>query len=165
MLSLSVCFCLFSWPLFSTQDPPREIVAEGKIVAFHRQNRHPIKEGSYKGIGTYVEHWIIRISKWVSRGEQDKTQYVIVKYEIKKRGLTDEELNESEWRFKFRTPGSRESTSCRGKTIVVDKGPRWRQPVLEDFDRTMVGKNAEIPADLTTLPCFLMELPPERITK
>ena len=86
----------------ATSQGPKEIVGEGVIVAFQKANRCascvPAPE-----LGTRVEFWIVRVDSWVaSMARPDK--YILVKYKLYERGLSDEEINSDRLRFALREP-------------------------------------------------------------
>jgi hypothetical protein len=160
---LLISFCLVVLTMLphtaicQTQDKLKDVVAEGTIVAFQRRTRHRVKPDT-KGIATYVELWIVRIDKWLSKSTENE-KYILVKYELSERGISDDEINSQRLKFVLRAHQEK-NDDCLGTVLVGDSPPYQERPINEsDYERTKSGESEIIPP-LQNLPCFSTERPP-----
>ncbi len=138
------------------QSQAKEFVAEGFIVAFQKWTRHPVKPEP-GGIATFVELWIVRIDQWPS-GMARSEKYILVKYNLYERGLSDAEINSKKLRFTLRERREDEHTDCLGD--VFEGSPYKTRPArLSDYERTEPGRSEVIPP-LESLPCLIADSPP-----
>jgi len=145
------------------QSEPEQFVGEGTIVAFQKYDRH--REKPYqRGMGTFVEEWIVRTDRWESGAKS--LGYFLVTYEkVSQRALSDEEMNRPKWRFAFREPIFHEAESCAGNVPVPAKdgtSHQSRPAAMRDFQRTKAGMSDLIPA-LKELPCLIANEPPTEV--
>lgn len=130
------------------QSEPKELVGEGVVVAYLKSNRYPVM-GPVRGIGNFVEFWIVRVNKWQDAHESLKDiAYFRVEYNIYERGLTDCEINGANLLLKLRERRENEHSDCYG--------PRRE---LSDYVRTTPGQKDSIPP-LDSLPCLIADHPP-----
>ncbi|HKV36362.1 MAG TPA: hypothetical protein VJP89_18630 [Pyrinomonadaceae bacterium] len=129
------------------QGAPKELVGEGIVVAFQKDNRHPVM-GPVRGVAHFAEFWIVRIDKWTSEVDPFKEKYFRVEYNIYERGLTDCEINATRLRFKLRERRENEHTDCMGTQ---------REP--SDYLRTTPGQPDSIPT-FASLPCLIADQAP-----
>jgi hypothetical protein len=135
-----------------------EVSGEGVIVAFQKQNRYPEKPFS-KGIATFAEYWVVRIDKWAEETGKDQ-KYILVQFNLYKRGINDSEINSSKLRFSLRGRRADEHTDCLGRVFVGrGRSSETRQAKLSDYQRTKAGIADEIPP-LESLSCFIADEPP-----
>jgi len=140
-----------------TQSKIKEVVAEGIIVAFQKRTRHRVKPDT-KGIATYVELWVVRIDKWLGESTENE-KYILVKYELSERGLSDDEINSQRLKFVLQAHQQKDD-DCLGTVLVGDSPPYQERPVNEsDYERTKSGESEIVPT-LQNLPCFSTERPP-----
>jgi len=140
-----------------TQDEIKDILAEGSIIAFQRRSRHRVKPDT-KGIATFVELWIVHIDKWLS-GASENEEYILVKYELTERGLSDDEINNRRLKFVLRAHPEK-NDDCLGTVLVGDSPPYQERHINEnDYERTK-SSGSEIIPTLENLPCFSTERPP-----
>jgi len=129
-----------------------ETTAEGVIVAFQKNERHRVMPYT-TGIATSVEFWIVRIDKWPYPAEKltDK-KYVLVKYNLYERALTDCEINAKQLRFTLRQRRENEHTDC------LDFNPEResQRSQLSNYELTTPGKGEKIPP-LLELPCLIAD--------
>lgn len=131
--------------------------AEGAIIAFQAQTRHPVKlEG--RGIADYVERWILRIDHWVAPASGPR--FIRVDYILYERGLNDGEINTPKLMFKLRPPTENEPNACSGRVLNSWKKPySTRKGRSTDFQRTAAAGDEPVP-EYYSLPCFVAEKPP-----
>lgn len=140
----------FSLSLFASANPTEEtsetIVAEGKIVAFHKDWRHPTKPISIISLGTRADIWIVRVDRW-TQGEL-KGQYFLVTYNVLEDAVSDAKLRRPRLIFTFRHPAHSTEKPCPSAKMN-----------LRDFRWTTASKVTDLP-DLSKIPCLLSDKPP-----
>jgi hypothetical protein len=160
---LALSALLGTAPIPMSQSQSEQLVAEGTIVAFHKQWRHPVTPYSSKGTGTPADIWIVRVNRWTS-GSVEGT-YFLVEYWLYERAVDDKEINRSELRFQFRKPREADGQQpCQGITRVGSTRTfKFRSMRMDDFQRTEPGRTDAIPP-LKELPCLIAEKPPGAIS-
>ena len=137
-----------------------ELVGEGTVVAFHKQMRNPVtpKGREMQEFATRTDLWIVRIDQWNSGTKP--LGYFLVQYWLYDRAVTDEEINQSKLRFRFREPGEMDGKQpCEGRTRTESDPFKFRAMHIGDFKRTRAGSNDLIPP-LKELSCLIVEKPP-----
>lgn len=145
------------------QSEPEQLIGEGIIVAFQKYDRHR-KRPHQRGMGTFVEEWIVRIDRW-ENGTKGPGYFLVTYEKVSQRALSDEEINRAKWRFAFREPIFHEAESCAGSVPVASKGGtshQFRPATVKDFQRTKAGMSDLIPP-LKELPCLIADEPPIQV--
>ena len=133
----------------------KDVIAEGVIVAFQKDLRYRAMPDA-GGPVTFVEFWIVRIDKWPYHvGKLSEQKYILVKYRLYERALTDCEINANRLRFTLRQERENEPTDCLGS--VPAESPEGLQ--LSHYELTTPGKGQQIPP-LLRLPCLIVEQGP-----
>jgi hypothetical protein len=143
--------------LSQDQSKPEEIVSDGVIVAFQKRSRHSVKPYT-RGLGTYVELWIVRIDKWEDETRKHQ-KYLLVQFNLYERGLTDCEINAKTLQFTLRERRENEHTDCTGSVFKSSDSNETRPAELSDYERTKPGKLDELPP-LKSLPCLIADKAP-----
>lgn len=158
-----VALVILSSLIGMAQSEPEQLIGEGTIVAFQKYDRH--REKPYqRGIGTFVEEWIVRIDRWES-GTKDLGYFLVTYEKASQYALSDEEMNRPKWRFAFREPIFHEVESCAGYAPGPTKegtSNQSRPVAMKDFQRTKAGTSDLIPP-LKELPCLIANEPPTEV--
>jgi hypothetical protein len=162
-LATIVALVILSSLIGMAQSEPEQLIGEGTIVAFQKYDRH--REKPYqRGMGTFVEEWIVRIDRWES-GTKSLGYFLVTYEKVSQRALSDEEMNRPKWRFAFREPIFHEAESCAGNAPVPSKdgtSHQSRPAAMKDFQRTKAGMSDLIPP-LKELPCLIANEPPTEV--
>jgi hypothetical protein len=145
------------------QSEPERFVGRGRIVAFQKYDRHR-KRPYQRGLGTFVEEWIVYVDKWYT-GNRSAGYFLVDYTAVSLRALSDREMTERTWNFSFREPRWHEAESCAGMAPVPSKEgnvPQQRPATIEDFQRTQIGQAGAIPP-LKELACLIVEKLPESV--
>lgn len=147
----------------AAQSEPEQFIGEGTIVAFQKYDRYPQKPHQ-RGMGNFVEEWIVRINRWES-GTKPLGYFLVTYDQVSVHALSDDDMSQPKWRFTFRDPIFHEADYCAGSAPVPSKdGTFVQRPArMEDFQRTKPGISDPIPP-LKDLPCLIANVPPTSLT-
>lgn len=151
VLTVSLLAVIFLSASFA-QTPVRsnDLVAEGVIVAFRKNSRHRVMPYN-NGPATFVEFWIVRIDQWpYNAGRLSDQKFARVTYRLYERNLTDCDINAKRLRITLR---ENEYAYCS------DSAGTSGEPELTQYERTIPGKDVEIPP-LSKLPCLIADHAP-----
>jgi len=161
--SLGLLTLLFSFATaLGAMSQSEQLVAEGTIVAFHKQWRHQVTPYSSQGTATPADIWIVRVNRWTS-GKVEGT-YFLVCYWLYERAVDNKEINQPQLRFQLRKPREADGQKpCEGITRVGWEPPfKFRPMRMDDFRRTEPGRADAIPPP-KKLPCLIMHKPPTAV--
>jgi hypothetical protein len=147
----------------TAQSQPEQLIGQGRIVAFQKYDRHH-KKPYQKGVGSFVEEWVVKIDKWED-GDKSLGYYLVSYEKVSERALGDDKANQNEWRFRFREPVFHEAESCSGDVPVpASDGAsyNYRPATIDDFKRTKTDTADTLPA-LKDLPCLIASEPPIKV--
>ncbi len=155
-----LCLLTISGEISFGQENEKEMsrFGEGAVIAYQKKERHSATP-ALGGIATPVEFWIVRIDKW-AEGKDKGPKYILVRFNLYERAVSDNEINSSKLRFKLRELRSDEHLDCLGSISGGNRHYAKGRPArLSDYQRTKPGSTDKIPS-LKSLPCFIADEPP-----
>ncbi len=157
--AIMLCLLTISGEISFGQENKKEIsrFSEGAIIAYQKKERYSVTP-ALGGIATPVEFWIVRIDKW-AEGAGRQPKYILVRFNLYERAVSDSEINSNKLRFNLRERRADEHLDCLGSITGNRRYAKDRAVRLSDYQRTNAGSADKIPP-LKSLPCFIADEPP-----
>src|SRR5262244_3099374 len=71
---------------------PSQMTGEGAIIAIRKGTRLGVKPAA-KSIDSPVELWVVRMDSWADSSSRIE-KYILIQYNLRERGLTEDEVNQ-----------------------------------------------------------------------